>query len=179
MILRHVKKVVQEYQDRKREGSIFSSFSADSLTSEERIRWRTIRKELERSGLTLAVLDNNRELIIQCVTAAIGSNEHQDHDVFPIKKGKGKGKAIQSASPVNQSLVLNPFMDRTFEVERNSREPRRPPLPFSKSLLKPDLDSSHAVKMPGEGDSAAKKPRAVDCARLREPQRTKILLLGQ
>ena len=103
VILKHVKKIVQQYQDGKREGSIFSSLSSvDSLISVERTQWRTIRKELEDSGLTLAILDSNRELILECLTAALGITKTQDRATSPAIEGKGKGKFVDSRSPSGQ-----------------------------------------------------------------------------
>ena len=122
MILKHVKKVIQDYQDGKREGSIFSSFSADSLTPAERMQWRNIRKELEASGLTLTALDNNRDLITQYIVRAFGSGEHHDWENSLTKKGKGKEKVAQSAFLDDQSLISNPFADSAFEISSNRQD---------------------------------------------------------
>ena len=106
VILKHVKKIVQQYQDGKREGSVFSSLSADSLTSDERTQWRTIRKELESSGLTLAVLDKNRELILECLTNALGIAriQNQNHSTSGTDEGKGKKRDVRFRSLPNRTV---------------------------------------------------------------------------
>ena len=96
VILKQVKKIVQQFQDGKREGSIFSSLSVDSLTSDERAQWRTIRKELERSGLTLAVLDENRELILECLVTTLNLVETADRNTSQVIEGKGKERLVDS-----------------------------------------------------------------------------------
>ena len=122
MITKHVRKIVQEYQDGKHEGSIFSSLSADSLTSDKRTQWRVIRKELESSGLTLSVLDNNRELIVDCLIRALGPVADQDRDTAPTDEGKGKERLVESPPSASQYLTANPFTDSAFEVSIERQE---------------------------------------------------------
>ena len=128
VILKHVKKVIQDSRDGKRDSSIFSSLSADSLTSEERKKWRIIRKELQDSGLTLAALDENRELITRFIAVALGPTEiteHQEHDDNPSVLGNGEETIARPASSTGQSLASNPFTDVAFEIpeeEQNTAE---------------------------------------------------------
>ena len=108
--------MIRQLRDRKREGSILSGLSADSLTSDEQTQWRLIRKDFEGSGLTLSVLDNNRELIIECLTAALGSVEMRTIDNDTVKDGKGKDQVNQPPPVIDLDTTVNPFLDSTFEV---------------------------------------------------------------
>ena len=128
VILKHVKKIIQDSRDGKGDSSIFSSLSVDSLTSDERKKWRIIRKKLQDSGLTLVALDKNRELITRFIAVELGPTEvteYQEHDDSPPMVENGEETIARPASSIGQSLASNPFTDAAFEIpveEQNTAE---------------------------------------------------------
>ncbi|MCJ1386116.1 hypothetical protein MMC17_009241 [Xylographa soralifera] len=123
IIKKHIRRVLQEYRDEKREGSMFSSISADSLSANERTQWRIIRKELEGRGLTLAVIDKNRELIVNCLANALGSELIQDHSALSTAKSTEKDKRCLSVISIGNDFAANLFTDSIFEATAESQRP--------------------------------------------------------
>ena len=121
VIQKHIRNVIKQLQEKKHEGSILSGLSADSLTSDERTQWRIIRKEFENSGLTLSVLESNRELILECLTAALGSAVIQPIDDWGLKEGKGKERADQLRPLIDRDRTTNPFMNSDSELFTETR----------------------------------------------------------
>lgn len=58
-------KFLREFKDGKMEGSLISVQTTDSLTKDERVMWRTIRKELEDVGISLAAWESNHDFIMK------------------------------------------------------------------------------------------------------------------
>ncbi|OJD27204.1 hypothetical protein ACJ73_01409 [Blastomyces percursus] len=54
-----------------RESSLISEQAADSLSSNDKLTWRTVRKELEEIGITVAAFDANREFILNWFAGAV------------------------------------------------------------------------------------------------------------
>ena len=54
---------IAEYRQGRREASIISLQTVDSLSGDDKALWRTIRKELEDIGITVAAFDANRTFI--------------------------------------------------------------------------------------------------------------------
>ena len=54
---------IKEYRQGRREASIISLQTVDSLSADDKALWRTIRKELEEIGITVAAFDANRNFI--------------------------------------------------------------------------------------------------------------------
>ena len=121
VIMEQLRKVIQEYRNEKRE-SIFSSLSADSLTSDERTQWRVVRKELASNGLTLEVLDKHRELVIDCLSDVLGSVATQYRDTTATEEGKGKERVADLPPLINQDLTVNPFTNSAFDVSSERRK---------------------------------------------------------
>lgn len=64
---------MQEFRDGKHEGSIVSSQTVDSLSTDERQTWRDIRKELEEIGISVAAFDANLDFIVNWFKTAIST----------------------------------------------------------------------------------------------------------
>src|SRR5436309_6403999 len=62
-----------EPENGKREGSISTIQTAESLSTGEKKIWRTIRKELGNIGLTGAAFDANKEVIMDLFKGAIAT----------------------------------------------------------------------------------------------------------
>ena len=63
--------LLQEFRDGKREGSVISTQTVDSLSPDEKQAWRAIRKELEEIGISVAAFDANKEFILNWLKTAI------------------------------------------------------------------------------------------------------------
>ena len=58
-------KFIDGFRQGKKETSILSLQTVDSLTADDRAVWRTIRKELEEIGISVAAFDANRKFIFE------------------------------------------------------------------------------------------------------------------
>lgn len=77
--------LLKEFRDGKREGSIFSTQTADSLSTDERQAWHTIRKELQDIGISVAAFDSNKDFIMNWFKTAISTGafeEKKENDEF-------------------------------------------------------------------------------------------------
>ena len=99
---------MEDYQQGRRESSVISVQTVDSLSQDIRNAWRTIRKELEEVGITVAAFEENRDFIFGWLTHAMktGAFEEQnasDSEVHQIPKSKyaygGKIKSTQFNAP--------------------------------------------------------------------------------
>ena len=115
--------VLQEHQDERREGSIFSSVSADSLSADGRTQWRIIRKELESKGLTLAIIDKNRELIVNCLATALNSDRIQDQCDLSTAESTDKDKPFPSVVSTSNDLATGLLAVSVFEATAESQRP--------------------------------------------------------
>lgn len=64
-------KFVEDYQQGRRESTIISDQTVDSLSTEDKSVWRSIRKELEDIGITVAAFEANRDFIFKWLSHAI------------------------------------------------------------------------------------------------------------
>jgi hypothetical protein len=73
---------LQEFRDGKRQGSVISTQTADTLSMDEKEVWRTIRKELEDIGITVTAFDANKHFIFDWFAKALesGAFEEQSFD---------------------------------------------------------------------------------------------------
>lgn len=67
----------RDYQDDEK-GSVYSSLTVDSLSPDERQMWRTIRKELEEIGISVAAFDANREFILKWLIDHVVNGSFQE-----------------------------------------------------------------------------------------------------
>jgi hypothetical protein len=72
VVEKRLHKLLLEFQQGGREGSIASLKTDDSLSKEERIAWRSVRKALEDVGITPSAFESNKEFIIVFLRNAIG-----------------------------------------------------------------------------------------------------------
>ena len=71
---------MEEYQQGRRESSVISVQTVDSLSPDDRIAWRTIRKELEEVGVTVAAFEANRDFIFRWLTHAIKTGAFEEQN---------------------------------------------------------------------------------------------------
>jgi hypothetical protein len=79
---------LQEFREGKREGSVISTQTTDTLCMNDKQIWRTIRKELKGIGITVAAFDANKDFIFEWFTTAIanGAFEERSFDDSSIPK---------------------------------------------------------------------------------------------
>ena len=116
---------MQEVREGKKRGSIISDQSADSLSSNERAVWRTIRKELEDIGLSVSAFEANREFIFDWFVQAVESGAFKAETMSPRHDRMASGPT-SPASPVSPAspaslLVLPPPQTPDPLSTRNSR----------------------------------------------------------
>jgi hypothetical protein len=64
---------LREFKEGKRQGSVITNQTLDSLSLDEKETWRTIRKELEDIGITVAAFDANKDFIFEWISKAAAS----------------------------------------------------------------------------------------------------------
>ena len=106
-------------EDRKDqwEGSVISEQTTDSLSTAEKEVWRSIRKELEDIGLSVAAFDANKDFIFSWLMKAIanGAFEEQAEDTREVGPGSGPGSGpgfAGSASTTRPALTKRPASTR-------------------------------------------------------------------
>ena len=73
-------KFIEEFRQGKRETSIVSLQTVDSLTADDRAVWRTIRKELEEIGISVAAFDANRNFILDWFMRAVEAGAFEEQN---------------------------------------------------------------------------------------------------
>ncbi|KAL2043902.1 hypothetical protein N7G274_003422 [Stereocaulon virgatum] len=73
-------KLLRDVRDGRREPSIASRQTVDSLTPNDKETWRAIRKELEDIGITIAAFDANKDFIFSWFTNAVPSGAFQEEE---------------------------------------------------------------------------------------------------
>jgi DNA-binding ferritin-like protein (Dps family) len=75
---------LQEFRDGKRQRSVISAQTVDSLSKDQKRVWRTIRKELEDIGITIDAFDANKHFIFEWFVKALesGAFEEQSHEAL-------------------------------------------------------------------------------------------------
>ncbi|PGH18843.1 hypothetical protein AJ79_00256 [Helicocarpus griseus UAMH5409] len=113
--------------------SAISEQTADSLSSNEKLTWRSIRKELAEMGITVAAFDSNREFILNWFAEAVESGAFQPQNIDTDSSGgdsesedEKPGIVLQPSTADSKILGRNVFKSKlrassTFQ----SREERR------------------------------------------------------
>lgn len=89
---------MDEVRTGKREGSVVSADSVDSLLSDDRVAWRQLRKALEDVGITPQMFERYRELILKTLLDAIKSGTLQEQLSSDEETDSGHVTTISSAS---------------------------------------------------------------------------------
>ena len=73
-------KFIEEFHQGKKEGSVVSLQTVDSLSAGDRAVWRTIRKELENIGIGVAAFDANRNFIFDWFVRAVETGAFEEQN---------------------------------------------------------------------------------------------------
>ena len=125
-------KFLEEYRQGRRETSVVSLQTVDSLSTDDKAVWRTIRKELEDIGISIAAFDTNRNLIFDWFIRAVetGAFEEQgehgtddENDLSDEQASSSNDKrANQDAGQVIRHTQSASFTD--IREERPSAQPQ-------------------------------------------------------
>ncbi|MCJ1272192.1 hypothetical protein MMC22_012100 [Lobaria immixta] len=102
---------LQEFRDGKREGSIISTQTVDSLSMDERQAWRAIRKELEDIGVSIAAFEANKDFIVNWLKTAIVTGAFEEEAAEEDESG-----SLLLEDDLNQSFE-NPEPDNTVPYQ--------------------------------------------------------------
>lgn len=69
---------IEEFRQGRRETSVVSLQTVDSLSADDRAVWRTIRKELEDMGISVAAFDANRNFIYDWFVRAVETGAFEE-----------------------------------------------------------------------------------------------------
>lgn len=139
-------KFMQEFHQGKKEGSTVSLQSVDSLSAYDRAVWRTIRKDLEKIGISVAAFDANRNFILDWFVRAVETGafgEQDDHgtdvisncsDEQDVGNDERSSQMIdrhiehtRSESPgsisENNSIIRPPSSESVANAEHNDPQP--------------------------------------------------------
>jgi hypothetical protein len=75
---RRLEEYSQEFRKGRRQDSVMSDQTVDSLCEDEKPVWRTIRKELEDIGITVAAFDANKDFIFEWFSKAVASGAFEE-----------------------------------------------------------------------------------------------------
>ena len=73
-------KFIEEFRQGRKETSIVSLQTVDSLSADDRVIWRTIRKELEEIGISVAAFDANRNFIFDWFVRAVEAGAFEEQN---------------------------------------------------------------------------------------------------
>lgn len=77
-------KFIEEFRQGKRESTMVSLQTVDSLSADDRSVWRTIRKELEEIGISVAAFDANRNFIFDSFIRALEAGAFEEQNAHAI-----------------------------------------------------------------------------------------------
>ena len=95
---------LQEVTEGKREGSLISAQTADTLSVNDQQLWCTIRKELEDIGITVAAFDANKDFIFEWFKNMIAKGAFEERKPYEdslderLPKGKFNNITCQLGS---------------------------------------------------------------------------------
>ena len=101
VVERKLNKLVQEFQGGKHEGSVLTVATVESLTLDDKQLWRTIRKELENIGISVAAFDNNKDFILSWFQTAIEEGAF-DEQIPSSPESSHSGKDPEQLSGLSQ-----------------------------------------------------------------------------
>ena len=113
-----LEKFIEEFHQGKREASIVSLQTADSLSADDKAVWRTIRKELEEIGISVAAFDANREFIFDWFIRAVETGVFEEENEENSDEESNLSHERKSQSSGDQDR-----QDMERQVEHSELEP--------------------------------------------------------
>ena len=109
-------KLINDIQQGRRAPSVVSLQTVDSLDPDDKEAWRTIRKELEDIGITVAAFNANKDFIFEKICKAVDTGEFQERAVSsPLGSMHGleglsstSSLSILGVQESNQTVISDP-----------------------------------------------------------------------
>ena len=141
-------KFIDEFRQGRREGSIVSLQTVDSLSTDDRAVWRTIRKELEEIGISVAAFDANRNFILDWFVHAVETGAFEEQNEHNVDEGSNfsDGQESRSNDEEGGEDTGRSIEHTDFETLERIREAETRARPLSS---KPNLDAKKKVPKRG------------------------------
>ena len=78
MVEKKLDKFIEEFRSGKREGSVITVATVESLSLDDKQTWRAIRKEFEEIGISVAAFDANKSFILQWFQTALETGAFEE-----------------------------------------------------------------------------------------------------
>lgn len=121
-------KLISDFQQGKRAPSVVSLQTVDSLDPDDKEAWRTIRKELEDIGISVAAFDANKDFIFEWFSNALDTGAFQEQ---PVSSPSGSVHSLDVLSSTS-SLSSSGVKESNKPITGNTEPPKA-----SKSTSKP------------------------------------------
>src|SRR5262249_27060917 len=120
MIMEKLDTFIDEVRTGKREGSVVTNHTTGSLSADEQEAWRQLRKELESVGITPALFNQHRELIIERLLKAINDGDFvEDIGEELSDRTQGSTKARLATADPTYRTTPKPGTQRTKSSPAN------------------------------------------------------------
>ena len=169
-------KFIEGFRQGKTEASIVSLHTVDSLSTDDRAVWRTIRKELEEIGISVAAFDANRTFIFDWFVRAVETGAFEEQNEHGIDEESSYGDEQEFWSNDEQgSQDTRPQLEYTeFESLGSFREEQPLACPQS-SESAPDEKPNVPKGGPKRFDQISASTRTAPGNRTRVPRIVALL----
>ena len=135
---------IKEYRQGRRESSIISLQTVDSLSADDKALWRTIRKELEEIGISVAAFDTNREFIFDWFIRAVETGAFEEQGEPDMDEENNLSE--EQTSPSNDGRVNEDAGQKTRHTQYKSSTDIRQERPFAQphSLIATPVAEPHS-----------------------------------
>lgn len=124
-------KLIQEFKDGKREGSIMTVATIESISTDDKKTWRAIRKELEDIGISVAAFDANKAFIMVWFQAAIANGSFEEEVLDDENEDMCELESLTEALNISSSSGI-PTEECCRGMASNSSDDPLKALPSSK-----------------------------------------------
>ncbi len=169
VVEQQLQQLIKEFQAGRHEGSILTVATEESLADDERDTWRTIRKELEDIGISVAAFDANKEFIMKWFRQAIATGAFEEQNDFsdidptsnshteaPFQAGSQRSPKEYDMDPV---APVEPPLSAPAKVGHSSVQvlshPKQEGLHLPKDVSKPDSQKLRTRARPPQPRIAA------------------------
>jgi hypothetical protein len=94
---------MQEFKDGKHEPSVITTQTMESMSIDEKQMWRTIRKELEEIGISVAGFDANKDFILNWFRDAVSTGAFEEQSFEDDSGSTYQGHGL--SQPLGESVV--------------------------------------------------------------------------
>jgi hypothetical protein len=123
MINQKLDTFIDEVRTGKREGSVVTNRTTGSLSADEKEAWRQLRKELESVGITPALFNQHRELVIERLLKAIDDGNLVE-DIGEELSDTATNERLDTGDPVyhHEDLTEEPGEELSHGTQESTEE---------------------------------------------------------